>query len=233
MPSADPKRPKTSSQPNPLVNPMNTEPNLGSGSELPDSIRQRLASLAVEVQTIAAMLPVPPGRDLARSALDPSRLREPPDVVRVRRYLQMRRLRAELLPDCLFAEPAWDMLLDLYIAGLECRNISISSACIASAVPQTTALRWIRHLEVHGLVERHQDRTDGAPHLYFPHRKRDARDDPMGTRGLVMDLGQCPHTASISGFPGYVWNRATWALADVRIRSLPVRLACADPAFQW
>lgn len=60
----------------------------------------------------------------------------------------------------LFAEPAWDMLLDLFIAAKERRQISVTSACVGAAVPSTTALRWIAVLEQHGLVRRHADSRD-------------------------------------------------------------------------
>ena len=57
-----------------------------------------------------------------------------------------RRQRDRLLGSHLFAEPAWDILLDLFIAGQEGRKVSVTSACIASAVPTSTALRRIHHL---------------------------------------------------------------------------------------
>ena len=60
----------------------------------------------------------------------------------------------------LFGEPAWDMLLELYSAFLEQRRISVSSLCIASAVPATTALRHIGYLEKAGLLTRRGDPLD-------------------------------------------------------------------------
>jgi hypothetical protein len=51
-----------------------------------------------------------------------------------------RRLRERLLPAGLFADPAWDMLLDLYAAEIEEQPVSVTSACIAAAAPATTAL---------------------------------------------------------------------------------------------
>ncbi len=54
----------------------------------------------------------------------------------------------------LFAEPAWDMLLDLYIQRQQPRPVSIHSLCIAAAVPQTTALRWIAKLARNDLLVR-------------------------------------------------------------------------------
>ncbi|HEX8448175.1 MAG TPA: helix-turn-helix domain-containing protein [Allosphingosinicella sp.] len=53
----------------------------------------------------------------------------------------------------LFAEPAWDVLLYLFIAAGEDRLISIREACAASSVPETTALRHIAHLKDRGLLQ--------------------------------------------------------------------------------
>ncbi|BAV65051.1 winged helix DNA-binding protein [Sphingobium cloacae] len=79
----------------------------------------------------------------------------------VRDLLRARRLRDEFLPGDLFADPAWDMLLDLFAARLEQERVSVSSLCIASAVPPTTALRWIRTLTERGLLQRQADPLDG------------------------------------------------------------------------
>jgi len=65
-----------------------------------------------------------------------------------------RRRRAYFFADRLFAEPTWDMLLDLYIADCERRRISVKSVCIGADVPATTALRHLGGLEERGLVER-------------------------------------------------------------------------------
>jgi hypothetical protein len=78
-----------------------------------------------------------------------------------RSHLAGRRARARFLPPDLFGEPAWDLLLDLFIAGEECKPISITSACIASGVASTTALRWIGVLEERGLILRAPDPGDG------------------------------------------------------------------------
>lgn len=77
-------------------------------------------------------------------------------------FIRLRRQRDKIFGGSLFADPAWDMLLDLFVAqekGL--RPVSTSSLCIASAVPATTALRWIETLVQQGLVSRHADPKDG------------------------------------------------------------------------
>ncbi len=79
----------------------------------------------------------------------------------VRAVLRVRRLRENIFPSDLFADPAWDILLDLMAARLENVRVSVSSLCIAAAVPPTTALRWIRQLTERGLLERQADPDDG------------------------------------------------------------------------
>lgn len=78
----------------------------------------------------------------------------------IRAVIRARRMRAQFFADELFADPAWDMLLDLFAAQLERRQVSVSSLCIAAAVPPTTALRWIGTLHEAGLFERQADPTD-------------------------------------------------------------------------
>lgn len=78
----------------------------------------------------------------------------------VRGAIRARRLRGQFFPPDLFADPAWDMLLDLFAARLEGARVSVSSLCIASAVPPTTALRWITTLSDAGLVARQDDPGD-------------------------------------------------------------------------
>lgn len=78
-----------------------------------------------------------------------------------RQTYEDRRRRIKIFrSDDLFGEPAWDILLDLFIAAKERRRVSVTSACIGSAVPSTTALRWIALLEKQGLLVREADPGD-------------------------------------------------------------------------
>lgn len=78
-----------------------------------------------------------------------------------RRIYGQRRRRSRHLPSDLFGEPAWDILLDLFIAAEEGRHIPVTSACIAADVPATTGLRWLQVLETRGFIDRRSDPADG------------------------------------------------------------------------
>ncbi|HEX7775876.1 MAG TPA: winged helix DNA-binding protein [Parvibaculum sp.] len=69
--------------------------------------------------------------------------------------------RTNFFPGGLFADPAWDMLLDLTHARLAGKRVSVSSLCIAAGVPATTALRRIGDLVASGLATRVKDENDG------------------------------------------------------------------------
>lgn len=83
----------------------------------------------------------------------------------IRAMLQLRRQRDRFFDGDIFADPAWDILLELYAATLGQFRVSISNLCVGAAVPATTALRWIKQLEDQGLIERRADPTDGRRHF--------------------------------------------------------------------
>ena len=83
-----------------------------------------------------------------------------PDPRLVRRIIQHRQARTKFFDGDLFADPAWDMLLDLTAARAEHARVSVTSLCIASGVPPTTALRWIGQMTKAGLLDRVEDDAD-------------------------------------------------------------------------
>jgi DNA-binding MarR family transcriptional regulator len=123
----------------------------------------RLRQLSDEVSRIAATLarlstgpgatiekPEPPSGDAPAVSLD-----------LVRQVIRARRLRARYFDEELFADPAWDMLLDLLQAEIAQHRVPVSSLCIAASVPATTALRWIKTMTDAGLFSRRADPHDG------------------------------------------------------------------------
>lgn len=83
-----------------------------------------------------------------------------PDPRLVRQIIRQRQLRQKFFDGDLFADPAWDILLDLTAARAEHERVSVTSLCIASGVPPTTALRWISQMVEIGLLERVEDERD-------------------------------------------------------------------------
>lgn len=79
----------------------------------------------------------------------------------VQKLLGLRRKRDQFFGSELFADPAWDILLELYAAELGQRRLSVSSLGVGAAVPPTTALRWIKTLEKKGMIRRTADPFDG------------------------------------------------------------------------
>lgn len=94
-----------------------------------------------------------------------------------------RRRRAQHFPQRLLGEPAWDILLDLYVAAGRGEAVSVSNACRAADAPSSTALRWLQHLEQEGLVDRIADPKDGRRHF--------ARLTSRGTERMDAYFGEC------------------------------------------
>ena len=83
------------------------------------------------------------------------------DAYVIRQALHARAQRGQFFNERLFFDPAWDMLLELYVASIVERRMSVSRLCERSGVPSTTALRWIKTLEQEGLIDRYPDKLDG------------------------------------------------------------------------
>jgi len=75
----------------------------------------------------------------------------------LRQLLHARRARDRFFEPGLFADPAWDILLEAYAAHLSGDQTSTSALCEAAAVPATTAVRWLKSLEREGLLIRRDD----------------------------------------------------------------------------
>lgn len=122
--------------------------------------RRRLAALGEEVARIAraiAAIAAEPGP--AALSLAPADAAE--EMAFLRTHIRQRRMRERFFGGALFADPAWDILLDLRLAALEGRRVAVSSLCIAAAVPATTGLRWIGLMTEKGLLARVADPADG------------------------------------------------------------------------
>jgi len=154
--------------------------------EMTEEDRLSLLRLSQQVETIASKLEglsdnadlagAPRREELAADGSNPSGManRKPssparlydsqnpplPDPRMVRKIIADRQARARFFDAALFADPAWDMLLDLTAAHGEGQNVSVTSLCIAAGVPATTALRWLKQMVDTGIFRRIADETD-------------------------------------------------------------------------
>jgi DNA-binding MarR family transcriptional regulator len=135
------------------------------GDVAADKNAERLRQLSEEVGRIASalarlssgpgaapLLPREPGSEKDVPAVS---------VETVRSVIRARRMRARFFAEDLFADPAWDMMLDLLQAEIAQLRVPVSSLCIAAAVPATTALRWLKTMVAQGLFIRRADPHDG------------------------------------------------------------------------
>ncbi len=132
-------------------------------SDQVDQIAKRLDGLSGSVEGLSADKPVfNYSTDLAdaQEPLVTSAKPSLPDPRLVREIIRRRQARARFFDSDLFGDPAWDMLLDLTAAHAELRRVSVTSLCIASGVPTTTALRWVRQMTEAGLFVRVKDSAD-------------------------------------------------------------------------
>ena len=81
-------------------------------------------------------------------------------VSRARLVFNSRQLRERYFDAQLFGEPAWDMLLLLYIAEQSSARMTATSLGGLVHTPPTTVARWLNHLELAGLIERQAHPTD-------------------------------------------------------------------------
>lgn len=137
---------------------------IGLADVASDRNAERLRQLSDEVSRIAATLArLSAGPGSSPRALEPVPAAEVPplSVETVRNVIRARRLRSRYFPEELFADPGWDMLLDLLQAEIAQLRVPVSSLCIAAAVPATTALRWLKTMVSQGIFIRRADPHDG------------------------------------------------------------------------
>jgi DNA-binding MarR family transcriptional regulator len=113
-------------------------------------IASTLARLSTGPETVGKAVPAIPAGEIPQIS---------PDLVR--QTIRARRLRERFFEQDLFADPAWDMLLDLLQAEIAQLRVPVSSLCIAAAVPATTALRWLKTMTDKGIFLRRADPHDG------------------------------------------------------------------------
>lgn len=67
-------------------------------------------------------------------------------------FLKFRRARGNVLPRDMFGEPAWDLLLELFIADSRGRRITARQVQADSSVSPKVMSRWLIFLTSEGLI---------------------------------------------------------------------------------
>lgn len=128
----------------------------GAGDHEANNVIRRVALTDRDVRDAARLL-----RLLADSALvaniHPDELSSEPRlaqqgslVAMARAMLTARKLRARHLPPVMLGEPAWDILLMLYVSD----RLALSRLAEWTEIPLATITRWVNCLEEWGFVER-------------------------------------------------------------------------------
>ena len=113
-----------------------------------------------------------------------------------RQMLHERACRTRFLPHQMFGEPAWDMLLALFVSDAPLMSKEVLQA---GRVPQTTALRWLGFLEQEHLIEKSGHETDG--------RRTLIRISPQGEEAVAATLQLMTNSACPRGLAAWLEAR--------------------------
>lgn len=123
------------------------------------NLKDQVQQLSLYVEKLADRMPGVDQAGAIESAAQTCSL-ESQAVNAARQGIKLRRQRAKLFGVGLFAEPGWDILLELYVARADDYEVTVGNACIAASVPMSSALRWCQMLEDRGIVHRYHDTAD-------------------------------------------------------------------------
>ena len=74
--------------------------------------------------------------------------------------LRVRRSRDALLGPKLFSDPAWEILLLLYLSALRSQQVTVSDCAVDTGMSEATATRWVATLEAQDMLKRSKDAND-------------------------------------------------------------------------
>lgn len=138
-------------------------------------------------------------------------------IAEAQREIRNRLLRQKFMDTAHFREPAWDMLVDLFVNEAADRRISVSSLCIASGVPNTTALRYLKLLTDSGRIVRSKcDQDARTVHVNLADKCRKelidyflalASDRDRARHGCGEDAFSHPNEAREGNLPSHVIDK--------------------------
>jgi FixJ family two-component response regulator len=120
-----------------------------------EDLVNRLSHLSGDLQRLASLI-TPDRPSDSKGGLRPEDI----TPTLVRKHIKSEARRRELAGGELFGDPSWSMLLDLLLARMEGTMLSVSSACIGSGAPMSTAMRLVRRFVDAGIVHKIPDEKD-------------------------------------------------------------------------
>lgn len=107
-------------------------------------------------------------------------------AARARMIFAQRRRRARYFNSAMFDEPAWDMLLALYITDVAGGRLTVGQLISWVGVPHSTAIRWIDYLEKERFVVREAgDEDRRVVRLNLTDKARNAMNSYLGEVDLA------------------------------------------------
>lgn len=129
-----------------------------------DSVAASLRGLAIKMAKLAERAEMEAADGEPRQRAHPESYlleRSAPMLAEIARSeYEARKCRRRYIDAELLGEPAWDILLDLFIHQVAGRRVSLTSSSLASHAPHATAMRYFSALEQYGFVCRHKSETD-------------------------------------------------------------------------
>ena len=132
------------------------QPNDEGGSEPAVTLTGEEARQVADL-SVALSRALRRSRELRVQSCDPGRQER---LERALAMVENRRLRNRYFSPGMFGEPAWDILLELYVTDTAGSRQSIGRLSKAIGTPVSTAVRWIDYLEKKRLIEREPHPTD-------------------------------------------------------------------------
>jgi len=121
-------------------------------------LTSQLSAIAVEFGSRADRLANEPGGGGGGEAASAGGTLDARELAK--QLLAQRLARFDHFPAELFHEPAWDMLLALFVAQEERRVMNVKTLVGSAHAPVTTSQRWIDHLHKLKLIDRVIDPVD-------------------------------------------------------------------------
>ena len=125
-----------------------------------DTVEDLIRDLTTKLGMIAGDFSSRADRIIASSRV-PTMPGQTVDLVgHAKEILKSRKARRRFFPADLFHEPAWEMLMALFLIYTEEHTMNVKQLVSCSDAPATTSQRWIDHLHKSGLIDRVTDPVD-------------------------------------------------------------------------